>query len=105
MPILGEAMPLITSGIKVAFALLFVGIFLFVLYRGTLHRIPNWKFTLKYKIFKKKVSDNIKDICIGAKDSGISAEDLAKGMMINEKYTLSQSRELIYLYKKINNGL
>ena len=105
MPILSEAMPIITSGIKVAFALLFVGIFLFVLYKGTLSRIPNWKFTLKYKIFKKKVSDNIKEICIGAANAGIDAEDLAKGMMINEKYTLSQSRELIYLYNQINERL
>ena len=99
-----DVLSLIVPAVKLAFAVLFVGIFFFVIYKGIFAGRTNWKFALKYGLFKKEVSDEIVNLCLKAIEEGKTASDLAKEQMIAKKYTLSQAKELIYVYNMVNKN-
>ena len=77
---------------------------LFMIYKGVSKSFPNFKFFMKYSIFRKKFNEKVVEWCMDAitKDmSNIDAEKflLMKGIKPN------RIKETMYIYDKVLNKL
>ena len=62
-----------------------------------------YRFVIKYKIFKQKYNENDVRQLIQYLDAGMSADEVEKLILLNptNKRTLSQVREVIYIYSEL----
>ena len=95
---------LVLPVIKTSFALFFVGIFFWVIYKGTFGRNSNWKYSLKYGLFKKSLPDEIVKRCLTALNEGKTNTEFAKHEMMTQGYSPVQIEEMIYIYNQVKKS-
>jgi len=101
-------MSIVTTIVTPIITTVFIGGFLlwilFMIYKGVSKSFPNFKFFMKYSIFRKKFNEKVVEWCMDAitKDmSNIDAEKflLMKGIKPN------RIKETMYIYDKVLNEM
>ena len=63
------------------------------------------RFKIRYGLFKRKIPDNLVELCVNAIDSGKTPEEFAKEQIIKGSYSLRNIKELIYVYKEVEKNI
>ena len=88
--------PIITVIIIGGFALWI----LFMIYKGISKSVPNFKFWLKYTIFRKKFDERVVEWCIEAIEKEKNRIDSEKFLLL-KGVKPKKSKEMMYIYDQV----
>jgi len=73
---------------------------LFMIYKGISKSNPNFKFTMKYKVFRKKFDEKAVEWCMGAVSKEMSRDDTEKYLLM-KGIKPKRTREAMYIYDQV----
>jgi len=64
---------------------------------------PNWKFWIKYKLFRRKFNKKDVEKLLQYLDAGMNKDDVLKFILLNsrEKNPMKQAKEVLYIYSEM----
>ena len=62
---------------------------------------PNRKFWFRYKVLRRKFKESVTTFLTKNLENGVDENEMFKAILISGKATLSQAKELKYIYKEL----
>lgn len=72
---------------------------------ATKKHLPNLKYQIKYKIFRKKHDPEIVAGLLEDIEAGVKRCDIAMSMLVAKKLTYDQTKEILYIHDEIKRKM